>query len=125
MEYCNFSSHHKQTFKFYNDLNWLEQNWLAGENLISNICDKGIDFKATNNCFSSLKVPVDLILNFFGEYQIHDDHLDFPSQSLIKFIEKKISSGSSELEYWSVTLVANKERNGTKTNVGPLEYIDD
>ena len=123
VEYCNFSSHHKQTFKFNNDLNWLEQNWQAGENLISNICGKGIDFKATNNCFSSLKVPVNLILNFFGEYQIHKDHLDFPSQSLIKFIEKKITSGSSELEYWSVTLVSNQERNGTKTNFGPLENI--
>ena len=60
----NYSNIHKQTYKFFNNPEWLEQNWVAGEDLVEAALANGKEFHRERHGFYCREVPVDLLKTF-------------------------------------------------------------
>lgn len=123
----NYANIHKQTYKFFNNSEWLKQNWVAGEDLVESALAMGKEFHRERHGFYCREVPVNLLKAFFENYQIHRDHIDLDRESLLGYIDRKIAQGEQKIQMWSVVIVSNSRDSAVEDNfrgIGDLNLVN-
>ena len=123
----NYSNIHKQTYKFLNNPEWLEQNWVAGEDLVEAALALGKEFHRERHGFYCREVPVNLLKIFLENYQVHPDHIDLDRESLLGYIDRKVAQGERKIQTWSVVIVSNSRDSAVEDNfrgIGDLNLVN-
>jgi hypothetical protein len=106
---------HLQTIRFVRSAEdgVLSSNWNAAGKLLSRI-------GAGDSSPMSTEVPVEYIISFLQEYQVHSTHRDLSGKWLSQFIDRN----REKLSTWSVVLVQPKEANAVCSSepLGPIAH---
>ena len=121
----NYSNIHKQTYKFFNNPEWLEQI-AAGEDLVEAALALARNFIGRDTVFTVEKSRR-LAQNLFENYQVHRDHIDLDRESLLGYIDRKIAQDEQKIQTWSVVIVSNSRDSAVEVNfrgIGDLNLVN-
>lgn len=109
--YISYAGRRLQTRYFLTgDRAWLQTNFEAAVHLIEQVRSRG-DWKNVGAEGSAPKylfhnVPVGLVKDFLGRYQVHPDSPDLDPALMIRYIDKQLAADPPSLAVWSVVVVS-------------------
>jgi len=122
----SYANRHLQTFRFArSDLNWLQENWDAGGRLITAL--EGSHHRtsggARNQVYSG--VPVELIIRFLQEYNVHEKLHDMAAEPMLAYIQSRMRQGDSRYSRWNVAVMGpgKPEARLADLPLGPLGKV--
>jgi len=119
----SYSDRRLQTILFnHGDRSWLDQNWSAGDRLIDGIQQRGLprSEKSGNTVFH--EVPADLVTEFLGLYNFHEDSQDLVTERILEYVERQRKNG--ELDNWNVAIVQRTDEKWGTAAIGTQHPIE-
>lgn len=120
--YISYAGRRLQTRYFLReDSDWLRTNFDAAAHLVEQVNSRndpeqvGADGAAAKYLYRD--VPVGLIKDFLGRYQVHPDSPDLDTSLMIRYIDEQLAAAPPSLDVWSVAIVTGE---GESVDVGPL-----
>ncbi|WP_395307510.1 Z1 domain-containing protein [Mycobacterium sp. AMU20-3851] len=111
--YISYAGRRLQTRYFLReDPDWLQTNFDAAAHLVEQVNSRS-DAEQLNAADAATKhlfrdVPVGLIKDFLGRYQIHADSPDLDPQLMIRYIDEQLAADPPSLDVWSVAIVTGE-----------------
>ncbi|MFI6078348.1 Z1 domain-containing protein [Actinoplanes sp. NPDC051343] len=119
--YVSYAGRRLQTRYFlHEDADWLDQNRQAAESLVQDALRYGeLEPDAASGPARLIRnVPVTLIKDFLGRYQVHEDSPDLDRRMMLKYIDSRLSDVEMSLSNWSVAIVNG---DGVPAQLGGLD----